>query len=167
MAGPSFRSIHSCTVGKVSSSRAWPSMSCTGRHQTLELLSLESQQPQQKEKSHIYLIKPHFVKWRGDWPHTWAAVQTSLLRKCEVSESVHTRECVCVCVYLLLEDVGQWRTVSRVNELDDFVYAPLQRISVQHQLTVLLHLTHTEKRLWFCAAESSSSYIIQLIHSCF
>lgn len=51
-----------------------------------------------------------------------------------------------VCVYLLLEDVGQWRTICRVNELDDFVYAPLQRISIQHQLTFLLHLTHTETK---------------------
>lgn len=32
MAGPSFRSIHSWTVGRVSSSRAWPSMSWKEQH---------------------------------------------------------------------------------------------------------------------------------------
>lgn len=47
-----------------------------------------------------------------------------------------------VFLYLLLEDIGQGRTVSGVNELNDFVYAPLQRVSLQHQRDLLLHLAH-------------------------
>lgn len=50
---------------------------------------------------------------------------------------------VVVCVYLLLEDVGQRRTIGGVDEMDHFIHAPLQRVPVQHQLTFLLHLgTH-------------------------
>lgn len=53
-------------------------------------------------------------------------------------------------VYLLLENASQRCAVGRVNELDDFIYAPLQRVSVQNQLTVLLlHLKlHIKGTLW-------------------
>lgn len=56
-------------------------------------------------------------------------------------------------MYLLSEDVCQWPTVRGADELDHFVYVPLQGVPVQNQLAVLLHLINTRRQ----AADSPPS----------